>query len=180
VSGHRPRESPGRPQREAQSLQANSHWGARNSFLKTYPSLMTRSPTRREVRGNLYTSNEERGVSRGGLGPWENEEMRAARDERVRDESFRVIPAERCRSVNPSSPSLLNRLSQVRTVVSVSSSSCAIAGTPLPLLARRMIRARSTSRAAAVRDRASFVIAAFSSSVNFRNLIANGRRQLVR
>ena len=28
----------------------------------------------------------------GGLGPWENEEMRAALDERVRDKSFRVIP----------------------------------------------------------------------------------------
>jgi hypothetical protein len=50
----------------------------------------------------------------------------------------------------------------------------AMAGTRLPLLARRMIRARSTSRAAAVRDRASFVMAAFSSSVNSRNLIAIG------
>src|SRR6266498_582317 len=28
----------------------------------------------------------------GGLGPWENEEMRAALDERVRNKSFRVIP----------------------------------------------------------------------------------------
>src|SRR5262249_18717852 len=27
-----------------------------------------------------------------GLGPWENEEMRAALDERVRNKSFRVIP----------------------------------------------------------------------------------------
>src|SRR5262249_6121407 len=28
----------------------------------------------------------------GGLGPWENEEMRATLDERVRNKSFRVIP----------------------------------------------------------------------------------------
>jgi hypothetical protein len=49
-----------------------------------------------------------------------------------------------------------------------------MAGTRLPLLARRMIRARSTSRAAAVRDRAILVMAAFSSSVYSRNLIAIG------
>src|SRR5262245_12690004 len=81
---------------------------------------------------------------------------------------------ERGRSANPSSPSLLNRLSQLRTVISVSSNSRAMAGTRFPLLARRMIRARSTSRAAAVRDRASFAIAAFSSCVNVRSLIAIG------
>lgn len=52
--------------------------------------------------------------------------------------SFRQLSAlyvagrpERGRPVNPSSPSLLNRLSQAHTVISVSSSYCAMAGTAL-------------------------------------------------
>jgi hypothetical protein len=49
-----------------------------------------------------------------------------------------------------------------------------MASTRLPLPASKIIRARSTSRAATVRERASFSIAAFSSGVNVRSLIVIG------
>src|ERR671925_541007 len=78
----------------------------------------------------------------------------------------------RGRSCKPSSPASLKRLSQVRTVVSVSSSACAIAGTRFPISASRIRRARSTSRAGAVRERANFSIADCSAAVNFFNLSA--------
>src|SRR5215470_15693005 len=78
---------------------------------------------------------------------------------------------ERGRSCKPSSPSALKRLSQVRTVSCVNSSSCAIAGTRVPALASRMIRARSTSRAGAVRERANLSMAVCSSAVSFRNFM---------
>src|SRR5262249_4490351 len=66
----------------------------------------------------------------------------------------------------------LKRLSQVCTVSWVNSSSWAIAGTRVPALASRMIRARSTAHAGAVRERANFSMAVCSLAVSFRSFMA--------
>jgi hypothetical protein len=63
----------------------------------------------------------------------------------------------------------LNRLIQARTVPAVRRSSAAIAGAIRPWLACRTMRARSTCRAGAVREWASFSIAIRSTSVKARS-----------
>ena len=81
---------------------------------------------------------------------------------------------ERGWSVRAARPTALKRLSQVRTVSAGSWSCCAIAGTRCPWCARRMMRARSTCRAAAVRAWAHFSIVSCSSVLSTLSLIARG------
>jgi hypothetical protein len=59
---------------------------------------------------------------------------------------------ERGQFCNQARPSSLDRLGQARTVISVSSSSRAMAGTRRPAPANKIMRARSTSRAGAARQ----------------------------
>src|SRR5579859_2906721 len=78
---------------------------------------------------------------------------------------------ERAASASPSSPRALKRPSHCRTIFSLTPSSRAIAGAPLPARAKATTRARSTSRASAVRDFASRSISATSSAVSARTRI---------
>jgi hypothetical protein len=70
---------------------------------------------------------------------------------------------ERGRSANPFTPSRLKRLSQSRTVAGHTPNVCSISATLAPYRDNSTIRARSTVRAGAVRERANWSIAARSS-----------------
>jgi hypothetical protein len=75
---------------------------------------------------------------------------------------------DRGASCKPSSPAVLNRLSHRRTVSGCNRNSAAIAATRCPWLAHHTIRARSTTRAGAVRAWAKRLISSLSSSVSSR------------
>ena len=81
---------------------------------------------------------------------------------------------ERYLSVRAASLAALKRFSQVRTVIAVNWSCCALAGTRVPWWARRMMRARSTNRTEPRREWTNFSIASCSAVRSALSLIAVG------